>query len=64
MCGIRSRGSGIGKSVRCPSPACVLGAVALCVLPVFAHGCHRGDHDDEPTVVPVESRIEHVRSSQ
>lgn len=22
------------------------------VVPVFAHGCHAGDHDDEPAVAP------------
>lgn len=21
-------------------------------VPLFAHGCHRGDHDDEPSVAP------------
>jgi hypothetical protein len=26
---------------------------ALLLFPIFAHGCHRGDHDDEPTVAPI-----------
>jgi hypothetical protein len=30
--------------------------VALVVLPIFAHGCHRGDHDDEPLVVPLDQQ--------
>ncbi len=29
----------------------------LCVVPIFAHGCHRGDHDDEPLFQPVEYRM-------
>jgi len=24
----------------------------LFLLPIFAHGCHAGDHDDEPSVIP------------
>ena len=24
---------------------------------IVAHGCHRGDHDDEPLFVPVEERV-------
>lgn len=56
------RGSEIAEreAVQRPTRAFLLGAVALCVLPIFAHGCHRGDHDDEPTVVPVaEQRADH-----
>jgi hypothetical protein len=26
--------------------------IALLTLPIFAHGCHTGDHDDEPVFVP------------
>lgn len=32
-------------------------AVALTTLPLFAHGCHRGDHDDEPLFVPLSPRV-------
>ena len=31
-------------------------AVALLTLPILAHGCHRGDHDDEPAVFPADRR--------
>jgi hypothetical protein len=47
-----------GERRAAASPVYLLGAIALCVLPIFAHGCHRGDHDDEPTVMPVaEQRV-------
>lgn len=26
--------------------------IALLTLPIFAHGCHTGDHDDEPLFLP------------
>jgi hypothetical protein len=32
--------------------------VAALALPVFAHGCHAGDHDDEPLFIPTEKRSE------
>jgi hypothetical protein len=32
-------------------------AVALVTLPILAHGCHRGDHDDEPAVAPADRRV-------
>jgi len=32
--------------------------MAFAVLPIFAHGCHRGEHDEEPLFVPVEQRVE------
>jgi hypothetical protein len=31
-------------------------AAMLLALPIFAHGCHRGDHDDEPAFIPIEHR--------
>jgi len=34
--------------------------MAFAALPIFAHGCHRGDHDEEPLFVPVEQRLEPV----
>ena len=27
-------------------------AAVLLALPIFAHGCHSGDHDDEPLFAP------------
>lgn len=27
-------------------------AFAITLIPLFAHGCHTGDHDDEPLFVP------------
>ncbi len=42
------------------SPALILAAVAMLALPIFAHGCHRGDHDDEPLYAPVEQRASPV----
>jgi hypothetical protein len=32
--------------------ALVFFVIALLTLPIFAHGCHTGDHDDEPAFVP------------
>lgn len=31
--------------------------LAALAVPVFAHGCHAGDHDDEPLVVPNDERF-------
>lgn len=31
--------------------SCLLVPLVL-ALPVFAHGCHTGDHDDEPSAAP------------
>ncbi|MBA4190173.1 MAG: hypothetical protein C0467_19485 [Planctomycetaceae bacterium] len=42
------------------STALIFAAIAFLVLPIFAHGCHRGDHDDEPLFVPVEHRATSV----
>ena len=28
---------------------------AILLFPIFAHGCHRGDHDDEPAFAPVKT---------
>ncbi|MBY0513320.1 MAG: hypothetical protein K2P78_05350 [Gemmataceae bacterium] len=44
---VSSRGFGFGVLV-------VL--VAAVAAPVFAHGCHAGDHDDEPAAAPTEQR--------
>lgn len=63
MTGVGDRESGAGTR-GAASPVFILGALVLCVLPVFAHGCHRGDHDDEPAVAPVENRAELPRPSQ
>ena len=30
--------------------------IAALAIPVFAHGCHAGDHDLEPSVVPVQQK--------
>ena len=58
MTGVRSRVSGIRSqetgdrlAPRAWWFACV---VVLVALPIFAHGCHRGDHDDEPVFVPMD----------
>jgi hypothetical protein len=59
-----------GSGVRSPesAPAAAPRAAWLAVLamllalPILGHGCHRGDHDDEPAVAPVESRATHAES--
>jgi len=33
-------------------PAFWFFVAAILLFPIFAHGCHRGDHDDEPCFVP------------
>jgi hypothetical protein len=30
--------------------------IALLIFPIFAHGCHRWDHDDEPNLIPIDHR--------
>ena len=30
----------------------------LLTLPILGHGCHRGDHDDEPVFVPMDRHAE------
>ncbi|HJZ59784.1 MAG TPA: hypothetical protein VKE74_32885 [Gemmataceae bacterium] len=34
--------------------AALLVLLASLAIPLFAHGCHTGDHDDEPLFVPQE----------
>ncbi len=53
--GIGCRGSGVGF---------LFAAIAFAALPIFAHGCHRGDHDDEPLVTPVEQRAKPIEKPQ
>ena len=59
--GVGSRESGVGSRETEPEPVpravWVAFAAMLLALPIFAHGCHRGDHDDEPAFIPVEHRI-------
>ena len=61
MTGDRGQGTGDsrpGESTpadRPPLPAAQLLPhllVVVLVVPLFAHGCHRGDHDDEPAQSP------------
>ena len=58
MTGVGSRESGVWSRERKPAsvPRAVWFAVLalLLTLPIFAHGCHRGDHDDEPQFAPID----------
>jgi len=38
--------------------------IALLLIQIFAHGCHRGDHDDEPLFVPIEHHADPIKPSQ
>ena len=40
--------------------ACLLAPVML-ALAIFAHGCHSGDHDDEPLFAPPSQQPESPR---
>ena len=53
--GIATRG-GDGQPPPAPLRLALLFAVVvmLLTLPIFGHGCHRGDHDDEPAFVPTD----------
>jgi hypothetical protein len=42
----------------------VFAVVVLVALPIFAHGCHRGDHDDEPLVAPLDHHAVSLESPQ
>jgi hypothetical protein len=41
-------------------PVKALLLLAVLLLPIFAHGCHGDDVDDEPTFVPVTPNVEVV----
>lgn len=48
--GRETGGGGWGPGL---SPAAFLFATLLFLVgPIFAHGCHTGDHDDEPAFAP------------
>jgi hypothetical protein len=57
MTGVRDQETGDRRHEtedRKPGPwivSCLLILVVL-ALPIFAHGCHSGDHDDEPLFAP------------
>jgi hypothetical protein len=45
------------KALRCLPVSCLLSPVsflivAILIFPIFAHGCHREDVDDEPGFIP------------
>lgn len=40
------------------SPIAWLVIVVVLALPIFAHGCHAGDHDDEPVLFPLKQDAE------
>jgi hypothetical protein len=40
------------------SPIVWLLIVVVLALPIFAHGCHAGDHDDEPALFPLKQDAE------
>ena len=52
MTGARGQGSGVSRADRPAVRLLPLFVVLSLVVPVFAHGCHAGDHDDEPAVAP------------
>ena len=43
---------GPARSPTPPARLIPLFVLLALVVPVFAHGCHGGDHDDEPAFVP------------
>lgn len=43
------------------SPIVWLLMAGMLTLPIFAHGCHTGDHDDEPLLIPPSPDAESVR---
>jgi hypothetical protein len=45
----RSGAGGVSPPAR---RALVFFVTAILLIPIFAHGCHTGDHDDEPAFVP------------
>lgn len=58
---MKTAGSGqwaVGSTKRAKSIAFGVLVVLLAALavPVFAHGCHAGDHDDEPLAAPRDER--------
>ena len=48
---VSGQGAVDGRTGQCRFPGWLLFPV-LVAVPLFAHGCHTGDHDDEPAVVP------------
>ena len=59
--GSREFGARRWHTMPAPRPWWVAVVVLLLALPIFAHGCHTGDHDDEPLLVPVEERERDTR---
>ena len=43
------------------SPLSGLLALVALAVPLFAHGCHAGDHDDEPVFAPQQHDAERSR---
>lgn len=46
------------QPIAVPRPWWFAVAAIVVILPIFAHGCHRGDHDDEPLFVPMDHRMQ------
>jgi hypothetical protein len=59
--GIATRGD--GQPPPAPLRLALLFAVVvmLLALPIVGHGCHRGDHDDEPVFAPMDQHAEPPR---
>ena len=61
MTGIRSREPGARSQESEPrfslTPVSRLLIPLLLAVPIFGHGCHRGDHDDEPVFAPPPERV-------
>lgn len=53
-------GSGKWAGSRRRFPAAWLVVAFLLAVPIFGHGCHRGDHDEEPLFVPPPPRAGEV----
>jgi hypothetical protein len=56
----RHAGAEPGPQPRLSPVVCLLMVIAL-ALPIFAHGCHTGDHDDEPSLIPPSRDAESLR---
>jgi hypothetical protein len=56
MTGVRGRETGVRKPVTGVAPRSWVFAIVamLLTLPILGHGCHRGDHDDEPLFAPLD----------
>ena len=63
--GSRERDEGCAGTEPAPrfrlAPVVWLLLAGLLALPIFAHGCHTGDHDDEPLLISPSPDAESVR---